>query len=320
MARIATVGHALQNIYLIDRNNFSATEIGGEAIFTKLLAGSTLDVEKISYELGGSGVNTAIEFARHGHETIFLGNVARDSAGAAIINLFNSENIDTSYTNIISKKTTGSSVILLDSKNSKKVTIKNTGASDDLSNLDPNDLDLIEPDWLYVSTLNGDMRTLLKLFEKAKSLGAKIMFNPGPKELAETKKLVGLLQDVDVLYVNKTEAANIVPGAILSELLSHLSNYVTTVIITDGQMGGIASNHEETYRFGIYEDVPVKDTTGSGDAFGAGFLAHLAAGKPFRTSLIYASANATSNVTKVGTTRGLLSGNEPLHPMLIQKL
>ncbi|MCR5832531.1 MAG: carbohydrate kinase family protein [Candidatus Saccharibacteria bacterium] len=320
MARIVTVGHALQSIYLIDRNNFSATEIGGEALFTKLLAGSTLDVEKISYELGGSGINTAIEFARHGHETIFLGNVARDSAGAAIINLFNRENIDASYTNVVSKKTTGTSVILLDPKNAKKVTLKNAGASDNFSELDLSDLELIQPDWLYVSTLNGDMRTLLKLFEKAKSLGAKIMFNPGPKELAETKKLVGLLQDVDILYVNKTEAANIVPGAILSELLAHLQNYVQTVIITDGQMGGIATNHEETYRFGIYEDVPVKDTTGSGDAFGAGFLAHFAAGKSFRTSLVYASANATSNVTKIGTTRGALTGVEPLHPMLIQKL
>ena len=96
--------------------------------------------------------------------------------------------------------------------------------------------------------------------------------------------------------------------------------YVKTVIITDGQMGGIATNGEESYRFGIYEDVPVRDTTGSGDAFGAGFLAHLTAGKSFRTSLIYASANATSVVTRVGTTKGLLTGTEPLHPMLIQKI
>lgn len=320
MARIVSIGHALQNVYLIDRDNLSSTNIGEEAIFAKLLTGSTIDIEKITYELGGSGVNTAIEFARHGHEVIFLGNIARDSAGAAIVNLFNYEDIDTSYINIVSKSTTGTAIVLLDQKKAKKVTLRNAGASSDFSNLDPKDLELIQPDWLYVSTLNGDMQTLLKIFEKAKSLDTKIMFNPGPKELAQPKKLIGLLEDVDILYVNKTEAANIVPGAVLSELLAHLMGYVKTVIITDGQMGGIATNGEESYRFGIYEDVPVRDTTGSGDAFGAGFLAHLTAGKSFRTSLIYASANATSVVTRVGTTKGLLTGTEPLHPMLIQKI
>lgn len=320
MARIISVGHIAQNIYVLDRTNFAATNIGEEAIFTKLVTGTTLDVEKITYEMGGSGLNTAIEFARHGHESILFGNIAKDSAGAAALNLLNSENVDTSYLNIVGKKTTGSTVILLDSKNGKKITLKNAGASDDFSDLDLSDLELVQPDWLYISTVNGDMHLLLRLFEKAKSLGIKIMFNPGPKELAEEKKLVGLLEDVDILYVNKTEAAHIVPGAILAELLSHLKNYVNTVIITDGQMGGIAANEEEIYRFGIYEDVPAKDATGSGDAFGSGFLAHLAAGKSFRTSLIYASANATSNVLKIGTTKGLLTGSEPLHPMLIQKI
>ena len=82
----------------------------------------------------------------------------------------------------------------------------------------------------------------------------------------------------------------------------------------------IAGNGKEVYRFGIYEDTPVKDTTGAGDAFGSGFLASIASGKSFRSSLIFASANSTSVVTKLGANRGILSGNEDLHLMPIQKL
>ena len=85
-------------------------------------------------------------------------------------------------------------------------------------------------------------------------------------------------------------------------------------------MGGIAGNGSEVYRFGIYEDVAMRDATGAGDAFGSGFLAHFASGHSFRNSLMFASANSTSVVTKLGANKGLLYGDEPLHPMPIQKL
>ena len=148
------------------------------------------------------------------------------------------------------------------------------------------------------------------------------MFNPGVKELKQAKELHRLLEYVNILIVNKAEATEIVPGVVLSELLYHLNNYVPTVIITDGAMGGIAGNRDtnEYYRFGVYEDVRMKDATGAGDAFGSGFLASFANGKSFKNALIFASANSTSVVTKIGANRGILTGREKLHPMPIQKI
>ena len=320
MARIVSLGSALQDVYLIDHDDLAPTMIGEESIFGKILVGTKVDIDKISYEVGGGGVNSAIEFARHGHEAILIGNISKDSAGNAITRVLDKEGIDTSYIDYMTNKSTGTSVILLDSKHGERTILTCRGASEKFDNFSPDDLDLIQPDWLYVTTLRGDMDTLLRFFEKAKSIGTKIMFNPGVRELTETKKLIGLLEDVDVLLVNKKEASQIVPGVLLTELIYHLHNYVGTVIITDGQMGGIATNGEESYRFGIYEDTRMKDATGAGDAFGAGFLAHLAAGKSFRSSLIYASANSTSVVSQVGANHGMLTGNEQLHPMPIQKI
>ena len=144
------------------------------------------------------------------------------------------------------------------------------------------------------------------------------MFNPGVLELANPKQVLGLLEDVDILLVNKREAAQLVPGSLLEELLNKLKNYCQTVIITDGAMGGIATNGDKTYRFGIYEDIKIKDTTGAGDAFGSGFLASLANGDSFRTALIFASANSTSVVQHRGAKSGLLSRDIELHPMPIQ--
>lgn len=320
MARIVSLGSALQDVYLVDWDDLTPTSIGKEAIFGKVLVGSKVDIDKISYEVGGGGINSAISFARHGHETIFMGNISRDSAGSTIIKVLAREGIDDSYVNFLERKATGTSVVLLDAKSGERTILTCRGASEQFGNFSEDDLDLIQPDWLYVTTLRGDMDTLKRFFVKAKKLGARIMFNPGIKELENAKELARLLKYVDILNVNKNEATKIVPGVLLTELLYRLNNYVDIVIITDGPMGGIAGNGTESYRFGIYEEKKIKDATGAGDAFGSGFLAHLTSGHTFRSSLIFASANSTSVITKIGANRGILNGTEVLHPMPIQKI
>ena len=65
MARIVSLGSALQDVYLIDHDDLVATKIGADAIFGKVLVGSKVDIDKISYEVGGGGVNSAITFSRH---------------------------------------------------------------------------------------------------------------------------------------------------------------------------------------------------------------------------------------------------------------
>ena len=320
MARIVSLGAALQDVYLIDHDDLAPTTIGDTAIFGKVLVGSKVDIDRISYEVGGGGINSAITFARHGHEAILIGNIARDTAGAAILRTLDREGIDSSYMNFLERKATGTSVILLDTKSGERTILTCRGASEQFGNFDENDLELISPDWLYVTTLRGDLETLERFFVKAKQLNTRIMFNPGIRELERVQELTRLLKYVDILNVNHAEAARIVPGKVLSELVYHLVSYVGIAIITDGPMGGIASDGESTYRFGIYEDSNVKDATGAGDAFGSGFLASLADGKSFRSSLIFASANSTAVVGKLGANRGILGRRPTLHPMPIQKI
>lgn len=326
MARIVSLGSALQDTYLIDRDDFAGSEVAGQSIFGQLVIGTKVDIDKVAHEVGGGGTNAAVSFARHGHETIFMGNLARDAAGEAVLACLDEENIDTSYVEFL-RGQTGCSVIMLDVKSGERTILTHRGVSGKFSNLDPKDLGLIQPDWLYATSLRGDMETLLGFFEAAHSLGAKVMFNPGEPELQQPSKLIGLLEDVDILLVNKREAAKVVPGVLLTELLAHLAAYCPTVIITDGAMGSIATDHQEVYRLGVYEQVKMRDATGAGDAFGAGFLAAFAAepnqkskSSHFAQALQFAAANAASVVQKYGAKPGILTGSEDLHPMPIQQI
>ena len=146
------------------------------------------------------------------------------------------------------------------------------------------------------------------------------MFNPGNLELKNDRKLLGLLSDVDVLLLNKSEAKKLVQGTVLTEIFDRIKNYVPAAIVTDGSQGAIAGNGEVTYRLGLYEDTQVKDSTGAGDSFGSGFLAAYADGRSFKDSLIYASANSTSVIQKIGSKSGIIRKHTRLHDMPIQEI
>ena len=325
MAKIVSLGSALQDIYLIDHDDLVGGFIPGEAkeekeIFKKLEIGTKVDIDRVLFETGGGGTNSAVTFSRCGHEAVFIGNIGRDSAGEAILACLDEEGIDNSYVCFAPHKKTGCSVILLDTKSGERTILTHRGASAKFDNLNPDDLDEIQPDWMYITTLRGDMKTLEKFLKKAKNLGVKVMWNPGKLEIKEQKKLLSLLSYIEVLIVNKKEAGEIVGGTNLRELLEKLKGYCPAVIITDGQMGAIATDGVDIIRAGLYEDTPVKDTTGAGDSFGSGFLAAYASGKSFEKSLVFAAANSTSVVSKLGAKPGILTGKERLHQMPIQKL
>ena len=316
MARIVSIGAALQDVYLIDHDDFGTNSRG---YFNQLELGTKVDIDTIQFSTGGGATNAATTFARNNHESIFMGCIANDPAGDAIIGSLDTEGIDSSYVTYTDRAHTGYSVLLL-APSGERTILTCRGASAKFELLNPDDLDTINPDWLYVTTFRGNMDMLDLFFTKAKSLGAKIMFNPGNLELQHKRKLLVLLSDVDVLLVNKQEAKKIVDGSTLLELINRVKNYVPTAIITDSHQGAIATDQEEIYRIGLYEDVKVKDSTGAGDAFGSGFLAAYASGKSFKESLVFASANSTSVVQKIGSKAGIINQNTKLHEMPIQEI
>jgi sugar/nucleoside kinase (ribokinase family) len=65
----------------------------------------------------------------------------------------------------------------------------------------------------------------------------------------------------------------------------------------------------------MYEDVKVVDRLGAGDAFSSGFLSQWAVGKSLKESVLFASANSTSVVTKIGAKTGILHHGAKLHEM-----
>jgi sugar/nucleoside kinase (ribokinase family) len=311
--KIVAVGAAVQDVFLSHSDEFKPVVENPQESFLKLELGAKADVNTINFETGGGATNAAVTFARQGLQSEFMGTIAHDPAGQAVLDALDKENVETGRVSYSERYNTGYSVLLLASSGERTIlTYRGASTHYDIKNFDLADTDA---DWLYVSSMAGSMDVLDRLFTQARELGVKIMFNPGKGELKQAAKLKALLDDVEVLSVNREEMQTIVEGSELEELVRHALHYVPVVIVSDGPNGVMASDGKTVVRAGMYEDVPVIDRTGAGDAFGSGFLSQWATGKSLKQSILFASANSTSVVMTIGAKTGILHSSAKLHEM-----
>ena len=317
MARIIAVGAAVQDVFLSQSEVLAPVCIDPDHCFTNLELGSKADVNQINFSTGGGATNGSVTFARQGHEAVFMGVIGKDPAGQAVLNDLDVEGVDTRHVRYSDQYNTGYSVLLL-APNGERTILTYRGAS---THYHANDFDLSEEsaDWLYVSTLAGNMKALDSLFSDAKEKGVKIFFNPGKGELKQRDKLVGLLSDVDVLSVNREEMQQLVEGEDLESLVRHGLNIVPNIIVTDGVNGSMSSDGKTIVRAGMYEDVPAINRTDAGDAFGSGFLSQWANGVSLARSVQFASANSSAVVSKIGAKAGILRHGAKLHTMPLEE-
>lgn len=311
---ILSIGAAVQDVFLSHSDEFKpVTDKTLHEQVMQLEMGAKADVNNIEFSTGGGATNASVTFSRQGLHALFMGTIGHDPAGQAVLDELDKEGVDTRLVSYSKTLNTGYSVLLL-APNGERTILTYRGASTHYDK-DFFDISDVDAEWLYVSSMAGSMDVLALVFDQAREKGMKIFFNPGKGELNQPGKLKGLLDDVDVLSVNRDEAAEIVEGSDSEELARHLLNYVSVAIVSDGPNGVVASDGKTVVRAGMYEDVKVIDRTGAGDAFGSGFLSQWAQNKGLRESIVFASANSTSVVTKVGAKTGILHHGTKLHDM-----
>ena len=121
-------------------------------------------------------------------------------------------------------------------------------------------------------------------------------------------------------FINKEEAQSLFGDFEPEELVLRAKNLVKIIIVTSGADGVWATDGDCIVRAGMYEDVPRKDTTGAGDAFGSGFVSQWAQGADIKESILFASANSTSVIQYMGAKKGILYKNTKLHSMPMQEI
>lgn len=135
---------------------------------------------------------------------------------------------------------------------------------------------------------------------RAKKAGAKFLFDPGQAIPALAPSVIGEgLQGADVLFVNDYELSMISNQTGLSE--SDIAERVSTLIITLGKDGSRVISEGSEQRVSAVAANEIKDPTGAGDAYRAGYIKGMRLGKSPADCAKLGSAVAVYAVESVGT-------------------
>lgn len=313
---IVTIGKATQDVFLKSSKAFEPHKHKG-MLYEELPLGQKLDLDEVIFTTGGNVTNAAVTFARQGLHSKYIWALGSDVSSRAILQALDSDGIDTGGVVQHESYRASYSTILLSSSGERTIlNYHGTDLADDGKLLDLNIL--ASADWVYLSAL-GNIDLLEVIITKCAEYGVKVMLNPAGSELKEMSKLKALLEDVTVLAVNKEEAQQIVEGQSIEELARHVTHYCPVAIVSDGPHGAATTDGKSVVMSGMYEEVPVIDRTGAGDAFGSGFLSQFAQEKSLKDSIVFASANSTSVVGQIGAKAGILHLGVTLHDMPLKE-
>lgn len=241
--------------------------------------GETISSLSTEYNLGGKGANQAAAAAIAGANTFFVGSIGNDAAGVDLKNQLKSFGVDTSGIEICNDAQTGVAFITVD-KQGENTIILDAGANSHVSGLQK--LTAMNLESGDVLVLQGEISPdeNLRLGSYAKERGAKIILNLAPVYSTSRESL----SFPDLLVVNETEAAALIPGikfgdesgnSNAADLLAEFAD--CEVVITLGASGAMWSNRYQSELVPGILAAKVVDTTGAGDAC-VGFIAAALAG------------------------------------------
>jgi len=310
MHDIITFGSATRDLF-IQSKDFEIVEdkkfLVGKGICFNL--GSKIYLDDLFFATGGGGTNTAVTFSKQGFKTGYVGKIGADPGGKAIIKELN----QWKFKQFISKDEdhrTNYSIILSVPKKGRTILVYH-GASHFLNRADI-PFSKLNSHWFYLAGLSGESAKVLPgIVSFANKKNIKIALDPSSAQISQGfAKMKPILSKVDVLKLNQEEAANLaeLPYDQEKKIFEKLDQAVRGIVVmTKGPKGVIASDGNYLYKAGVFKEKKHVDRTGTGDAFGSGFISEFMNTGNIEQAIRIGSANACSVVEHFGAKNGILS-------------
>jgi len=276
--KILGIGNAIVDVickvkdsYLSDNGLTKSTmKLLDEIEFEKLL--STLKIEKIIS--GGSVANSIVGLSQLGNKVGFIGKINDDNLGQKYEDGLKKENVGYFYSKKKELLPTGTCLILI-TPDSERTMCAFLGTA---GKINENDVD--------VNLIKNSEMTLLEgylwdegdpksAFDKAIQNSNNVAMSLSDLFCVERHKphFLDLVKNkIDITFANEQEITSLIDAKNFEEVITFGKHLGKILVITRGEKGSIAINHDEVTECESQKNLKIVDLTGAGDLFAAGFL------------------------------------------------
>jgi len=276
--KILGIGNAIVDVLCKVQDDFliknalskSTMKLIDENEFKKLI--SSLNIEQTVS--GGSVANSIVGLSQLGNDVGFIGKVNDDIFGKKFEEGLNREKVKYLYKKKNEPIPTGSCLILI-TPDSERTMCTFLGTAGKISDQDVIEENIKNSEMIFLEGYLWDEGEPKKAFDKAIHFSKKTAMSLSDSFCVERHKphFLNLVQNsLDIFFSNEQEITSLINAKNFDEVISFSKQIKKNIIITRGEKGAISINNDELVECKAQKNLEIKDLTGAGDLFAAGYL------------------------------------------------
>ena len=276
----------------------STMKLVDEKEFKKLLSSLKIE-ETIS---GGSVANSIVGLAQLGNNVGFIGKVNNDEFGQKYENGLINEKVKYLYEKKEEKIPTGSCLILI-TPDSERTMCTFLGTAGKINDTDIKKEYIQSAEIIFLEGYLWDEGDPKKAFDKAIMHSKKIAMSLSDLFCVNRHKshfLELVKNQLNIIFANEQEILSLIDAKDFQEAVSFSKQIKKNIVITRGERGAISVNGDEIIEVNAQTDLNIKDLTGAGDLFAAGYLHGVINNLDTKECLIKGTELSSKIIQKIG--------------------
>ena len=276
--KILGIGNAIVDVLCKVTDDFltqnsltkSTMKLVDEKEFNNLISSLKIE-ETIS---GGSVANSIVGLSQLGNKVGFIGKVSDDELGKKYEDGLNKENVNYLYNKKKESIPTGSCLILI-TPDSERTMCTFLGTAGKINENDVSTADVQKSELVFLEGYLWDEGDPKKAFDKAIKGAKKTAMSLSDLFCVERHKkyFFDLVKNkLDIIFANEQEILSLIDTNSFDQVISFCKEINKNVVITRGEKGAISIKQNEVIECEAKKDLNIKDLTGAGDLFAAGYL------------------------------------------------
>ena len=251
---------------------------------------------------GGSVANSIVGLSQLGNKVGFVGKISDDSLGQKYEEGLAKDNVSFLYTKKKEVVRTGTCLILI-TPDSERTMCTYLGIAGKINENDLCEKAIKNSKLLFLEGYLWDKGEPKKAFEKAINCSNKVAMSLSDVFCVKRHKenFLDLVKNqLDIVFCNEKEVLELFNTSKFNDVIQFAKKLHKKIIITRGEFGSIVITDSKIFEFEAEKNLNIKDLTGAGDLFAAGFLHGIINNLPNEKCLEYGTRLSSKVIQKIG--------------------